>query len=135
MKRRRLRVEERGTNRITGWGSPLQKQRCQSFNHHQMQIYSFLATSQKTASDLSLVLMQVLEKMSAGGSTAAMGGPKRAKLQQGDDLLLRVASKVVTEKTLAARLLEHIERIDTDMVRREDQELGFRVCVLMFCRS
>ncbi|MEW5318661.1 MAG: hypothetical protein WDW38_009866 [Sanguina aurantia] len=37
------------------------------------------------------------------------------KLQQGDDLLVRVASKAVTEKTLAARLLEHIERIDTDM--------------------
>lgn len=61
---------------------------------------------------------QVLEKMSAGGSTAAAGGPKRAKLQQGDDLLVRVASKAVTEKTLAARLLEHIERIDTDMVRQ-----------------
>lgn len=56
--------------------------------------------------------------MAAGGSAAAAGGPKRAKLQQGDDLLVRVASKAVTEQTLAARLLEHIERIDTDMVRK-----------------
>ncbi|MEW5305936.1 MAG: hypothetical protein WDW36_008446 [Sanguina aurantia] len=65
--------------------------------------------------DVTSSIIKVLEKMAAGGSAAAAGGPKRAKLQQGDDLLVRVASKAVTEQTLAARLLEHIERIDTDM--------------------
>lgn len=44
-------------------------------------------------------------------------GPKRRRLQEDNDILGPVQRQEVQEATLAQRLNEYVERIDTDMVR------------------
>ena len=43
-------------------------------------------------------------------------GPKRRRLQEDNDILGPVQRQEVQESTLAQRLNEYVERIDTDMV-------------------
>ena len=44
-------------------------------------------------------------------------GPKRRRLEEENDILSPVKRREVEESTLAQRLTEYVERIDTDMVR------------------
>lgn len=44
-------------------------------------------------------------------------GPKRRRLEQDEDILGAVRRGETAESTLAQRLTEYVERIDTDMVR------------------
>jgi hypothetical protein len=44
-------------------------------------------------------------------------GPKRRRLEQAEDILAPVRRGETGEATLAQRLTEYVERIDTDMVR------------------
>lgn len=44
-------------------------------------------------------------------------GHKRRRLEQQDDILESVQRGEVVEATLAQKLTEYVERIDTDMVR------------------
>jgi hypothetical protein len=44
-------------------------------------------------------------------------GPKRRRLESENDILEQVKRQEVVEATLAQRLTEHVERIDTDMVQ------------------
>lgn len=55
----------------------------------------------------------VLESMAE--SRAA--GPKRKRMQDDDDILAPVKQMRTSEDTLIARLTEHVEKIDSDMVR------------------
>lgn len=43
-------------------------------------------------------------------------GPKRRRLESESDMLEQVKRQELVEGTLAQRLTEHVERIDTDMV-------------------
>ena len=43
-------------------------------------------------------------------------GPKRRRLQEDNDILGPVQQQEVQEATLAQKLHEYVERIDTDMV-------------------
>ena len=44
-------------------------------------------------------------------------GPKRRRLEQAEDILEPVRRAETVEGTLAQRLTQYVERIDTDMVR------------------
>ena len=46
-------------------------------------------------------------------------GPKRRRLEQAEDILEPVRRAETVEGTLAQRLTQYVERIDTDMVRPE----------------
>ena len=51
-------------------------------------------------------------------SLAPARGPKRRRLQEEHaDVLAGVLSEETSEDTLAQRLREYVERVDTDMVR------------------
>lgn len=51
-----------------------------------------------------------LHMIHAAGKRTRLAPPEK-------DVIERVAQGLVTQKTLAARLMEHIERFDSDMVR------------------
>lgn len=47
-------------------------------------------------------------------------GPKRQRLQEEySEVLAGVRAQQTSEETLAQRLTEYVERVDTDMVRRD----------------
>lgn len=52
-------------------------------------------------------------------------GPKRRRLEQDEDILEGVRRAETVEGTLAQRLTQYVERIDTDMVREADKEAPF----------
>ena len=61
----------------------------------------------------------VLEAMTESNAT----GPKRKRLQDETDVLLPVKQMRTSEDTLIARLTEHVEKIDSDMVRSNVVEI------------
>ncbi|GBF92117.1 DNA topoisomerase [Raphidocelis subcapitata] len=65
-------------------------------------------------------IFAVLESMAA----APAKGPKRRRLQERHDVPALVQSGEVTEALLAARLAEHVERIDTDMALEYQVQQG-----------
>lgn len=80
----------------------------------------------KYVPNAAAAIFKVLDAMAdeEGDAGAAPPGPKRAKLAAGDTILARVRSGAVTEATLAAKLTEHVERIDTDAALEFQMQQG-----------
>ncbi|GLC57111.1 DNA topoisomerase 6 subunit B [Pleodorina starrii] len=93
----------------------------------------------KYISDVANSVFSVLERMAAARGTAAAGGSggggeegqeaaaaKRRRLEVPDEkkLLPAVASQELTAGTLAARLTEYVDRIDTDMALEYQVQQG-----------
>ena len=59
-------------------------------------------------------------------------GPKRRRLQEDNDILGPVQRQEVQEATLAQRLHEYVERIDTDMVMpRFPSQVAYGECAVL----
>ena len=80
----------------------------------------------KYVPNAAAAIYKVLDAMADGedGAPPPPAGPKRARLSAGDDILARVRSGAITEATLAAKLTEHVERIDTDAALEFQMQQG-----------
>jgi hypothetical protein len=66
------------------------------------------------------LLVKVLESMADRPAV----GSKRRRLEAKDDLIPSVKRQEVVEQTLATRLTQYVERIDTDLVRTSFEGLA-----------
>ena len=87
------------------------------------------SSSSALAADTSIHCGEAMRRR-GGLSLAALEqvGPKRRRLERDEDILEAVRRAETVEGTLAQRLTQYVERIDTDMVR---PGLSTRVSVLV----